>query len=269
MPPATQQPVRHFALLDALQHAVIATDTSGRITDWSTSAEALYGWTSDDVIGRDILEVTPSSLSRTEAATIMETLRAGDVWSGDFRVRRRHGDDFLASVTDVPLLDDSQRLTGIVGLSAPAGTRTRLSELARRFVSACDRLWPGAVSFASEIADDVTLAVSDPHLIQLMALLMIRQAPAMDKGSRVQITVRPADSTDFAEFSQIPSGASVDVRFAWSDHEMLQSPLDRFVSTAARTPYIAKLVAMTGGILLRGFDQTHWRVMHVILPREI
>jgi PAS domain S-box-containing protein len=257
MSPAARQPFRHFALLDALQHAVIATDTRGRIIDWSASAEVVYGWKRDEVMGRDILEVTPSSLSRTQAAAIMETLRSGDVWSGDFRVRRRHGDDFLASVT-----------TGIVGLSAPAGTRTRFSTIAKRFVDSCDRLWPGAVSLESEIPEETTLTVSDPHLIQLMALLIIRQAPAMDKGSHVKIAVRTANSADVADFGRVPSGNAVVMRFAWSDHEMLQSPLDRFVSTAARSSYIAKLVGMTGGILLRGFDQTHWRVIHVILPRE-
>jgi PAS domain S-box-containing protein len=266
MSSAAQQPFRHFALLDALQHAVIATDTRGRITGWSASAEILYGWTSDDVIGRDILEVTPSDLSRAQAAAIMATLRSGDVWSGDFSVRRRNGDEFLASVTDVPMLDDSEHLTGIVGLSAPAGTRTPFSEIARRFVDACNRVWPGAVSFELEVSDDATLTASDPHLIQLMALLMIRQAPAMNGGSRAQITVRTANSADFAEFGRIPRENAVDICFAWSDHEMLQSPLDRFVSTATPTPYIPKLVGMTGGVLLRGFDQTHWRMMHVILP---
>ena len=261
-------PIRHFALLDALQHAVIATDTLGRITAWSASAEALYGWKKEDVIGRNILEVTPSSLSRAEAAAILETLRSGDVWSGDFRVRRRDGEEFAASVTDVPMLDDSQLLTGIVGLSAPAGTRTPLSVIMRQFGEACDRLWPGAVSAELHLPDDAMLSVTDPHLIQLMALLMIRQAKALDGGSQVQIVVRTANAADFAEFVEIPWENAVHVRFAWSDHEMLGSPLDRFVRTTVAAPYTAKLIALAGGIVLRGFDQRHWRMIHLILPLQ-
>jgi len=182
MLPADRQPLYHFELLDALQHAVIATDTPGRITGWSASAEALYGWTSAEVIGRDILEVTPSDLSRQQAAGIMETLRSGDVWSGDFRVRRRNGADFLASVTDVPLLDDAQRLTGVVGVSAPAGSRSVLFDVMSRFVGACDRLWPDRVTLDFDLPDDVVVEAGDPHLLQLIALLMIRQAPAMKRG---------------------------------------------------------------------------------------
>lgn len=255
----------HFALLDALQHAVICTDTRGRITDWNASAEALYGWRREEVLGRDILEVTPTDLSRETATDIMQTLRAGDVWSGDFRVRRRGGEEFLASVTDVPMLDDAQKLTGIVGISAPAGTHTPLPVIVERFAAACERLWPGRVTFDYALAPDVRLAASDPYLIQLIALLLIRQAPAMSRGSRAEIAMRPTGPGEFAEFVRVPS-AAVYMKFAWSDDAMLDTPLDRFISTTARMPFIAKLIAMAGGIVLRGFDQTHWRKIHLILP---
>lgn len=267
MPPARDR-LRQFALLDALGHAVIATDTRGRITYWSAAAAELYGWAGEEVVGRDILEVTPSDLSRAEGSEILETLRAGDVWSGDFRVRRRDGRDFLACVTDVPLLGAGGRLTGIVGLSAVAGGRTPLATMVERFVEACEELWPGAVASELHVASDVELAASDPHLVQLMALLMIPQAAAMDAGSRVKIAVRAASKAMVAEFGRIASAKAVDLSFAWSEHAKLASPLDRFSKRASVTPYAGKLVEMTGGLLLRGFDQTHWRVMHAILPRS-
>jgi len=268
MLPAGQPPLHHFQLLDALRHAVIATDTHGRITGWSTSAELLYGWKSEEVIGRDILAITPSDLSRTQAAEIMETLQLGDVWSGDFRVRRRNGEEFLASVTDVPLLDDAQRLIGIVGVSAHAESRSPFSVVMSRFAEACDRLWPARVTIQLDLAGDVVLAASDPHLLQLMALLMIRQGAALERGSQAQIGVHAVDASRFAAFTDIPLENALEIRFAWSDQGMLDSPLKRFVSTARSEPYAAKLVKMAKGVLLRGFDQTHWRLMHLILPKR-
>ena len=268
MLPFEQTPLPHFALLDALQHAVIATDTQGRITGWSTSAELLYGWKGDEVIGQDILAITPSNLSRTQAAEIMETLRLGDVWSGDFRVRRRNGEDFLASVTDVPLLGDTQQLIGVVGVSALAGLQSLFSVLMRRFANACDQLWPGGVTLDLDLPDNVVMAASDPHLLQLIALLMIRQGSAMEKGARAHISAHTLEGTTFAEFIDIPLENALEIRFAWSDQGVIDPPLKRFVSTAIREPYAAKLVKLAKGVLLRGFDQTHWRVIHLILPKQ-
>jgi len=268
MLPTERPPLQHFELLDALEHAVIATDTRGQITGWSKSAEFLYGWKGDEVIGQDILAITPSSLSRTEAAEIMETLRSGDVWSGDFRVRRRNGENFLASVTDVPLLDDTQQLTGVVGVSALAGLRSLFSLLMKRFADACNRLWPGRVALEFDLPDNVVMAASDPHLLQLMALLMIRQGSAMERGTHAQISVRTLEATRFAEFIDVPLGNALEIRFAWSDQGMIDPPLKRFVTSATREPYAAKLVKLAKGVLLRGFDQTHWRVLHLILPTD-
>lgn len=268
MPSPGRPPLHHFELLDALRHAVIATDPRGRITGWSASAELLYGWKSEEVIGRDILAITPSDLSRTQATEIMETLRLGDVWSGDFHARRRNGEEFLASVTDVPLLDDAQRLVGVVGVSALADSRSPFSVVMRRFADACNHLWPNRVTLDFALPDDVVMAASDPHLLQLIALLMIRQGAAMERGSRTQISVRAVDAARFAEFVDIPLENALEIRFAWSDEGMLDSPLKRFVRTARPEPYASKLVNIAKGVLLRGFDQTHWRVMHLILPKQ-
>ena len=57
--------------------AVIATDAGGTIVYWNDRAESLYGWRLDEVIGRNILDVTPTRGSTDEAAHIMERLRSG------------------------------------------------------------------------------------------------------------------------------------------------------------------------------------------------
>jgi hypothetical protein len=43
--------------------------------------------------------------------------RSGEIWSGEFTVRRRNGTEFVAHVRDVLVFDISGRLIGIVGIS--------------------------------------------------------------------------------------------------------------------------------------------------------
>ncbi|MBK9233824.1 MAG: PAS domain S-box protein [Anaerolineae bacterium] len=81
---------------------MIATDLHGAITYWNRAAEQLYGWESADVLGRNILDITPAEPSAEQAQAIMSSLRAGQAWSGEFSVRHRSGRSFPALVTDTP-----------------------------------------------------------------------------------------------------------------------------------------------------------------------
>ncbi|HEU4881721.1 MAG TPA: ATP-binding protein [Longimicrobium sp.] len=117
-PPAGPLSSAYLAqLLDAVEQAVIATSPRGEIVFWNRCAERLYGWRADEVLGRDVVEVVPSEMSREQAGELMERLRAGERWEGEFAVRRRDGSRFHAWVADVPVLDDEGRVMGIVGVS--------------------------------------------------------------------------------------------------------------------------------------------------------
>jgi two-component system sensor histidine kinase/response regulator len=125
-------PLAESRLLRMTRQAVIVTDLQGRVRLWNEAAEALYGWSADEVMGRPITEVTPSAASAAEAAEIMETLRAGASWSGVFEVARRDGSTFLAQVIDSPIYDEHGELSGIVGLSSDVSGHAVARERLRR-----------------------------------------------------------------------------------------------------------------------------------------
>jgi PAS domain S-box-containing protein len=97
--------------------AVIATDIKGNITYWNRAAEQLYGWPEAEVLGRNIVEVTPAETSREHATNILDRLIAGESWSGEFIAKRRDGTVFPAIVTDAPITNDKGEFIGIIGIS--------------------------------------------------------------------------------------------------------------------------------------------------------
>jgi len=107
-------------LLDALGHAVIATDPQGTVLFWNGAAEQLYGWPAAEVVGRVITEVTVPELSQQAATEIMTALQEGRSWSGGFPVRNRSGEVLHALVTDSGVYRDG-KLIGIVGVSLNLG----------------------------------------------------------------------------------------------------------------------------------------------------
>ena len=105
--------------LDGPGRAVIVTDADGTILSWSDGAEAMYGWRSEEVLGRHILGVTPTNAALGDGARIMSHLQAGLGWQGPFAVRTRAGAAILAETMVVPVRGARGEVVGIVGVSRP------------------------------------------------------------------------------------------------------------------------------------------------------
>src|ERR671913_4798 len=129
---STEGQIRFQArLLDAVGQAIIATNQRGTIIYWNRAAEELYGWPKEEVMGRPIVEVTPSEEMLERAEEIMSELRAGRSWSGEFVVQRKDGSTFPAMVTDTPVRDAQGNLAGIIGVSTDITEIKKMEELRR------------------------------------------------------------------------------------------------------------------------------------------
>jgi len=258
---------RYFDLLDGLGQAVIATDPAGTILYWSPAAESLYGWPADEVIGRNILEVTPTDVSREQGAAIMSALAAGEVWSGVFRVRARNGESFMASVTDVPLLSDVHGVSGIVGVSAPSQAPIDIVALIHRFAAACKSVWPDQIALAVR-ARRVVVPASEPHLIQLLSLLVLLYVDVLERGGAVEIELGPAERSLFADFGIAAAPSAVYLRIGRGQEEPTYSVVRNVVRSAEPTRYALALVRMVNGTLLAGAAPQRLNAMHLFLPAE-
>lgn len=105
------------SLLEEVQSAVIATDLDNRITYWNRAADAIYGWTSKEAVGRDLHELVSDDPDSAKAVP-RSVVRDGRRWMGIMRDRRKDGSRVLTSVSAVPLRDADGRITGGIGTAA-------------------------------------------------------------------------------------------------------------------------------------------------------
>ncbi|HEY0519826.1 MAG TPA: PAS domain-containing protein, partial [Ilumatobacteraceae bacterium] len=115
------------AVLDALPRAIIVTDGDGRIELWNRRAEMLYGWSAADVVGRRASDVLVALPDRRVASDILDVVRNGEVWTGDFTLLRRDGEPIRVWVSDAPVRDAFGNTVAIVGVSQDV-TEQRLLE---------------------------------------------------------------------------------------------------------------------------------------------
>jgi PAS domain S-box-containing protein len=113
----------HSELINNVGQAVIATDLLGNVIFWNNAAKRIYGWSPDEAIGQNIVNLTPARQSSEQAIEIMKYLSEGNTWSGEFEVQRKDGSSFPAFVTDTPMLDSNGNLTGIIGISSDISER--------------------------------------------------------------------------------------------------------------------------------------------------
>lgn len=236
------------------------------ITLWSGAAESLYGWRAHEVIGLNVLDVTPMEISRSQGTEIMQTLARGELWSGEFEVRGRKGKPFTASVTDVPLLDDGQNVAGVIGVSATSRRPTKLRPLLKQFAAACEKIWPRQVAFDVSLPAKPALVATEPHLIQLLAVLILLYADLLDRGVEVEVTAGTAERSPFADFGLAFASSAVYIRIGRRDAHPTYSVLRTLQFTAERTRYASALVRMVGGMLVGGTAPEGLNAMHLFLP---
>jgi PAS domain S-box-containing protein len=162
----------HFQarLLDAVGQAAIVTDPDGTIVYWNRFAERLYGWRTDEALGRNVIDVVVAPAAVAQAADVMGRLRAGEDWTGEIEVRRRDGTVFPAFVTDTPVFDEQGKLKAVIGISADVTERKRV-EQALRFLADASAALAAVVDYQSTLQKVAALAV--PHFADWCAVDMV------------------------------------------------------------------------------------------------
>ncbi len=133
---AEEQVLFQAQLLEQVPAAVIATDLEGVVTHWNWHAEELYGWSREEVLGRNIQELTVGPSEAEVAAEIMSLLRCGQSWEGEFWTTRKDGSRFPAYVLDSLVHGAQGQPVAIVGISVDITERKRAGEERERLLAA-------------------------------------------------------------------------------------------------------------------------------------
>src|SRR5438270_6620721 len=100
------------AIIESSEDAIISKDLDGKITSWNQAAERLYGYTSDEVIGKPITILIPPE-RQSEEPQILERIRRGERVDHYETVRRRKdGTLFDISATVSPIKDENGQVIG-------------------------------------------------------------------------------------------------------------------------------------------------------------
>ncbi|ATC65508.1 hybrid sensor histidine kinase/response regulator [Nibricoccus aquaticus] len=93
------------SLLDQARDAIFVTGLDGRVTYWNAQAEALLGWTRDEVMKRDVRPLLFPE-GKFECVAICQKVRADGRWQGELRPQTKSGAKLIVESRWTLVCDD-------------------------------------------------------------------------------------------------------------------------------------------------------------------
>jgi len=192
-PSAAMQRVSHLALLasivESVDDAIISETGDHVITTWNPGAERMFGYSTEEAVGRSLRMLTPSD-EADKAAAAFERISAGEAVVHYETVRvRRDGSHLPVSVTLSPVRDDGC----IVGVSSIERDITERLEVEHRVRSASEY----ARSLIEASLDPLVAINPDGHITDL------NQATETVTGRSREALI----GTDFSDYFTDPEKA--------------------------------------------------------------
>jgi PAS domain S-box-containing protein len=121
----------HADLLENVHDAIIATDERLVVTAWNRAAERIYGWRSDEVIGRDVREVVRSEMDARHRDEVLRMVAETGSYSVETIHHRKDGSPIHIEGSVMALQEASGRVTGYVTTHCDITDRKRAQDALR------------------------------------------------------------------------------------------------------------------------------------------
>jgi len=118
-------------IIDQIHDSVISTDLSGHITIWNKGAERLFGYTSQEAIGKHFSFVYPEDQYQLLQETVIGPLRAAGSYDVEVRNKKKSGEEFYVHLSLSVLRDSKGTVTGIIGYHMDITEHKKLEEQLR------------------------------------------------------------------------------------------------------------------------------------------
>jgi PAS domain S-box-containing protein len=112
-------------LMENVRDAIIATDGDHIINSWNAAAERLYGWRSEEVLGKSAKEILRTHRTTESKEETFANLEATNSMVAEVRQTRKDGTEVDMEMTAIALKNRNDRVTGYVGVFRDIAERIR------------------------------------------------------------------------------------------------------------------------------------------------
>ncbi|MCP5390033.1 MAG: PAS domain S-box protein [Sphingomonadaceae bacterium] len=135
---------RLAAIVESSADAIVSKTLTGTIMTWNESAERIFGYTADEMIGESVWRLVPADRVAEEEGFLACVARGDKVENVETVRLRKNGSPVFVSMTISPILDDNDVIVGASTITrdvtAIHNARERLHESEERFRALADNM---------------------------------------------------------------------------------------------------------------------------------
>src|SRR5204862_4679258 len=116
---AEERVEERLALIERSSLAVVTLDRHGVVTSWNTGATEQYGFSADEAVGRQVLELTHTEEDRAYVESLLSQHERRDEWISRLTIRPADDPPYEALVSASAIRAEDGELNGFLLVTAP------------------------------------------------------------------------------------------------------------------------------------------------------
>ncbi|HEY6766011.1 MAG TPA: PAS domain S-box protein [Candidatus Sulfotelmatobacter sp.] len=176
---------------------IIVADRDCRVTMWNPAAEALFGWSEEEVIGSPNPIIPDCALD--EAADIHKKLLAGQTLTGIEVLRQNRGGSLVTvSLSAAPIWDANRKVKGMLGFLTDITRQKRSEDALREAEEKYRTIVENAIEGIYQTTPEGKYISANPALARMLGFYSPEELITARNDIARQEYVRPEIRTEFA-----------------------------------------------------------------------
>lgn len=196
------------SLLDQVDTAIVATNLAHEIVYWNRSAESLFGWKSEEVLGKTTLDVLVAKEQLSRARKILRILHNKKKWEGELKLLHKEGHKIPVHIADSILKGSNGEEIGYAFVSFDMSNHVESEQRLQRAKEKAEKATLAKQDFLSTMSHEIRTPL---NVIIGMARLLLESQPKHEQMEYLKSLQFSANHllviiNDILDFSKIEAG---------------------------------------------------------------
>ncbi|HEY6967900.1 MAG TPA: PAS domain S-box protein [Candidatus Angelobacter sp.] len=166
---------RLAAIVESSEDAIASKDLNGIITSWNASAERMFGYRAEEIIGRPVTTIIPPELHKDEDMILGKIRRGERIEHFETMRMTKNGQRINVSLTVSPIKDRSGKIIGAAKILRDITERKRTEEALRR----AEKL-----AATGQLAASIAHEINNPMQALTNLLALVGYKTSLDENGR-------------------------------------------------------------------------------------